>query len=61
MGDRDLVDEPTSGENDDDLVMAMLGQHLPLALLVDLTDADGPESEQIFTVEGVPENRWWEH
>jgi len=49
-----------SGVPDDDVVMTMLEHHVPLALLVDLTDPSGPESAQIFAEEGAPDIRWWE-
>jgi len=48
------------GEPDDDLVMTMLEHHVPLALLVDLTDPGDPESARILAAEGGPETRWWE-
>ncbi|MDQ1664477.1 MAG: hypothetical protein QOH75_508, partial [Actinomycetota bacterium] len=32
----------------------------PLSLLIDLSDAAGPESTEILAEEGVPETRWWE-
>ena len=44
----------------DDLVMTMLQEHVPLALLCDLTQTDGPTSQEILTTEGEPVDRWWE-
>jgi hypothetical protein len=44
----------------DELVMTMLGHHVPLSLLVDLTEPGEPESAQIFAEEGEPDIRWWE-
>lgn len=41
-------------------VMTLLHDHVPLALLCDLTDPDGPESATILAEEGEPESRWWE-
>jgi hypothetical protein len=65
MWDRELEDDTSSCADDrravhDDLVMAMLGHHVPLALLIDLTDDNGPTSAQIFITEGAPETRWWD-
>ncbi len=41
-------------------VMTLLHDHVPLALLCDLTDPEGPESAAILAEEGAPESRWWE-
>jgi hypothetical protein len=41
-------------------VMTLLHDHVPLALLCDLTITDGPESAAILAEEGAPETRWWE-
>jgi hypothetical protein len=43
----------------DDLVMSMLHDHVPLALLIDLTSTDGPRSTEILSAEGRPETAWW--
>jgi hypothetical protein len=59
MWDPALGDEG-SGEPDDDLVMTMLEHHVPLSLLVDLTEPGDPESARILADEGAPETRWWE-
>ena len=45
---------------EDELVMSILQEHVPLALLVDLTDTQGPASAEILAEEGGPETRWWE-
>jgi hypothetical protein len=39
--------------------MAMLQDHVPLSLLVDLTTPEGPDSKQILDEEGAPEEAWW--
>jgi len=52
--------EPLHIEADDELVMTILQEHVPLALLVDLTDTAGPESAEILAEEGEPDSRWWE-
>ena len=62
MSDPTCGDRSSGGAPDDDeLVMTMLEHHVPLALLVDLTDPGGPASAQIFAEEGEPDTRWWEH
>jgi hypothetical protein len=40
--------------------MTLLHDHVPLALLCDLTLPEGPESAAILAEEGEPESRWWE-
>ena len=44
----------------DTVVMTLLHDHVPLALLCDLTLTDGPTSAAILAAEGGPETRWWE-
>lgn len=44
----------------DENVMTLLHDHVPLALLCDLTEPDGPTSAEILAQEGVPAQRWWE-
>ena len=44
----------------DTVVMTLLHDHVPLALLCDLTLTDGPTSAAILAAEGEPETRWWE-
>jgi hypothetical protein len=41
-------------------VMALLGEHVPLALLADLAEPTGPKSPTILEDEGLPEVAWWE-
>ncbi len=45
---------------DDELVMTMLQEHVPLALVCDLTEPSGPTSQEILDTEGEPADRWWE-
>jgi hypothetical protein len=45
---------------DDALVMSLLHEHVPLALLCDLTAPEGPASREILDTEGEPAQRWWE-
>ena len=51
---------PDTDTNADVSVMTLLHDHVPLALLIDLTLPDGPESAAILAAEGAPETRWWE-
>lgn len=41
-------------------VMALLSEHVPLALLADLALPEGPASPTILEDEGLPEDPWWE-
>jgi hypothetical protein len=41
-------------------VMALLGEHVPLALLADLAQPEGPASPTILKDEGLPDVPWWE-
>jgi hypothetical protein len=50
------AEDSTSGS---DHVMDMLGEHVPLSLLMDLTAPTGPDSETILDDEGLPEDSWW--
>lgn len=45
---------------DDERVMSLLQEHVPLALLVDLAEPEGPSSAEILAAEGEPTQRWWE-
>ena len=49
-----------TSSTDDELVMSMLQEHVPLALLCDLAEAGGPTSAEILAAEGGPEDHWWE-
>jgi hypothetical protein len=51
---------PPETPAEEDLVMSILQEHVPLALLIDLTDTEGPASAEILATEGGPETRWWE-
>lgn len=41
-------------------VMALLSEHIPLALLADLAQPEGPLSPKILEDEGLPSDPWWE-
>ena len=40
-------------------VMSLLTEGVPLALLADLANPDGPPSPAILEDEGLPEVEWW--
>jgi hypothetical protein len=52
--------DPLETQADDEMVMTMLQEHVPLSLLVDLSDPAGPPSTEILEEEGDPDTRWWE-
>ena len=41
-------------------VMSLLTEGVPLALLADLVNPDGPASPEILEDEGLPDVAWWE-
>lgn len=41
-------------------VMAMLSEHVPLSLLVDLVVPGGPDSRRLLDEEGLPDDAWWD-
>jgi hypothetical protein len=41
--------------------MGLLSQHVPIALLCDLSAPEGPQSAQILAEEGQPATAWWEY
>ncbi|PPK91981.1 hypothetical protein CLV92_11821 [Kineococcus xinjiangensis] len=40
-------------------VMAMLQEHIPLSLILDLAVPGGPASHELLEAEGLPEQEWW--
>ena len=40
-------------------VMDLLQEHVPLALLCDLSTPEGPHSAEILAEEGQPTDTWW--
>ena len=52
-------ESPTVEDGTNSNVMELLSEHVPLSLIVDLSDPKGPDSEDILTSEGVPEDSWW--
>lgn len=56
-----IMDEPTEDESARaDRVAALLAGGVPLTLLADLADANGPISPAILESEGLPDDAWWE-
>lgn len=54
------VEPDTSTESEQDgPARHLLQDHVPLSLIVDLTDPAGPDSQQILDDEGLPEEQWW--
>ena len=45
--------------SDDSEVMDLLQEHVPLALLCDLSTPEGPHSAEILAEEGQPTDTWW--
>ena len=52
-------DESPVEESTNSNVMELLSEHVPLSLIVDLSAPQGPDSEDILSSEGVPEDSWW--
>ncbi|MDT7784928.1 MAG: hypothetical protein QOF58_3347 [Pseudonocardiales bacterium] len=48
----------TDGSEDSE-VMDLLQEHVPLALLCDLSTPEGPHSAEILAEEGQPTDTWW--
>jgi hypothetical protein len=55
-----ISNQHSSAQDGDEKVMALLQKHVPLSLLLDLTDPAGPVSAEILAKEGPPETSWWE-
>jgi hypothetical protein len=45
--------------SEDSEVMDLLQEHVPLALLCDLSTPEGPHSAEILAEEGQPTDTWW--
>lgn len=45
---------------EDQRVMSLLHDHVPLALLCDLAGQESPQSAEILEAEGSPDVHWWE-
>lgn len=57
-GRTDAADEDSTSGSEH--VMDMLGEHVPLSLLMDLTAPTGPDSVTIHDDEGLPADSWWD-
>jgi hypothetical protein len=55
----DAANEAAGTDEGDQRVMGLLSEHVPLSLLVDLADPEGPASDEILQSEGMPEDAWW--
>ena len=44
---------------DESEVMDLLQEHVPLALICDLSTPEGPHSAEILAEEGQPTDTWW--
>ena len=51
------AEDSTSGSTH---VLGMLGDHVPLSLLMDLAAPTGPDSVTIHDDEGLPADSWWD-
>ncbi len=51
--------ETTEVTDGSDEVMDLLQEHVPLALLCDLSTPEGPHSAEILEEEGQPTDTWW--
>jgi ABC-type sugar transport system substrate-binding protein len=56
-----IMDEPTVDQSARaDRVAALLAGGVPLTLLADLAESNGPISPAILVSEGLPDDAWWE-
>ena len=37
----------------------LLGEHVPISLIMDLAVPTGPDSKDILDTEGAPDGTWW--
>ena len=49
----------TTAHTDESEVMDLLQEHVPLALICDLSTPEGPHSAEILAKEGQPTDTWW--
>jgi hypothetical protein len=54
-----LADTERTEPTDESDVMDLLQEHVPLALLCDLSTPEGPHSAEILAEEGQPTDTWW--
>lgn len=54
------TEQPVQGTtHDGEQVMGLLEEHVPLSLIMDLSEPAGPDSRAILQTEGAPEATWW--
>lgn len=53
----DVEKPPAPG--DPDVVLDLLAEGVPMALIADLADPAGPPSPVILEEEGMPDEAWW--
>lgn len=58
--DQTTDENATEDTTPEDHVMSLLSEHVPLSLIVDLSTPEGPDSQEILTEEGEPEDAWWD-
>jgi hypothetical protein len=54
-----LASTESTDHTDESEVMDLLQEHVPLALLCDLSTPEGPHSAEILAEEGQPTDTWW--
>ena len=54
-----LANTESADHTDESEVMDLLQEHVPLALLCDLSTPEGPHSAEILAEEGQPTDTWW--
>lgn len=54
-----MTHENTRTEPVAEPVMAMLSDHIPLSLIMDMASPDGPRSAELLESEGLPAEEWW--
>ena len=54
--EHDGADRPSP---EDEHVMSLLEEHVPMSLIMDLAAPAGPDSADILATEGGPDEAWW--
>jgi hypothetical protein len=53
------LESTVTDRSDESEVMDLLQEHVPLALICDLSTPEGPHSAEILAEEGQPTDTWW--
>jgi hypothetical protein len=53
------LENTVTDRSDESEVMDLLQEHVPLALICDLSTPEGPHSAEILAEEGQPTDTWW--